>query len=214
MFTGIISSKGQVKSLQRKEELILLTLALEPQERPFSAGESIAVNGVCLTLTSFTGNTVVFDLSAETINRSTLGQLLPLDWVNTERSLTLGASLGGHWVLGHADGVGKVTQIDRKGGNLFLHFWAPAEVQEYVVFKGSIAVDGVSLTIAEAKADGFGVTIVPHTAEETTLGSKRVGDRVNLEADIIGKYVKKFLMNKDVERKEITPEFLKAHGFL
>lgn len=214
MFTGIVSSQGRVKKLEPRGNLVQLSLILEPGERAFSVGESIAVNGVCLTLTAFKEKLVSFDVSSETLDRSTLGEVSSGEAVNIERSLRMGDSLGGHWVLGHVDGVGKVTRIERKGENLFLHFWAPPEVQEYVVFKGSIAVDGVSLTIAEIEHEGFSVVVIPHTAKETTLGNKRVGDKVNLEADIIGKYVKKFLSGKDLGKKEITPEFLKAHGFL
>lgn len=214
MFTGIVSTKSPVKKLQRLGDMASLTITLAPQDRPFSLGESIAVSGVCLTVTKFTDNTVTFDLSPETLRRSTLGGLSSGDWVNIERSLRLGDPLGGHWVLGHADGVGKLIQKERQGENLVLSFGVPSEVQEYVVFKGSIAVDGVSLTIAEAKPEGFSVALIPHTARETTLGNIRVGDQVNLEADIIGKYVKKFLTGKEISKKEVTAEFLKGHGFL
>lgn len=214
MFTGIVSAKGQVKSLQRRGDMALLTLALGPRDRPFSIGESIAVNGVCLTLTTFAGDSVTFDLSAETLARSTLGGLLPKDWVNVERSLRLGDPLGGHWVLGHVDGVGKVIRREQQGEKLLLSFEVPSPVQEYAVFKGSIAVEGVSLTIAQLQPEGFSVALIPHTAGETTLGNKRVGDKVNLEADVIGKYVKKFLSGKELPPREVTPGLLKEHGFL
>lgn len=214
MFTGLISAKSPVKKIQRRWDLASLTLALDPSDRPFALGESIAVNGVCLTVASFTKNLLTFDLSGETLKRSTLGELSPPEEVNVERALRLGDPLGGHWVLGHVDGVGRLSQKEVRGDNLWLNFWAPPEVHEYIVFKGSIAVDGVSLTVAEVQSDGFSVAVIPLTARETTLGNKTVGSKVNLEADIIGKYVKKFLTGKEWGKKEVTAEFLREHGFL
>ena len=185
MFTGIVEELGTVRS--RAGGRIVVACRTVTGDSP--VGASIAVNGVCLTVVENDGASLAFDLSPETIDRSTLGELEEGAPVNLERPVTLSTRLGGHLVQGHVDGVGTVTRLDRNGGGAELTVEAPEQVARYLVEKGSVAVDGVSLTVAARDGAAFDVALIPHTLDVTTLGRAAPGHPVNLEADVIAKYV-------------------------
>ena len=207
MFTGIIEEVGRVASAQSNSLTISASQALCGME----AGGSIAVNGVCLTITSFNTNSLSVDIMPETLMRTNLGLLCVGDEVNLERPLALGGYLGGHLVQGHVDDTGRVTAINREGGAMLIRFEAPPQVMGYMVEKGFIAVDGVSLTVVTKDTSSFQVAIVDYTRRHTTLGSRRVSDLVNLEVDVIAKYVEQL---SRPHRPGVTVDFLQEHGFL
>jgi len=207
VFTGIIEEVGRVASAQSNSLTISASQALCGME----AGGSIAVNGVCLTITSFNTNSLSVDIMPETLMRTNLGLLCAGDEVNLERPLALGGYLGGHLVQGHVDDTGRVTTINREGGAMLIRFEAPPQVMGYMVEKGFIAVDGVSLTVVTKDTSSFQVAIVDYTRRHTTLGSKRVSDLVNLEVDVIAKYVEQL---SRPHRPAVTVDFLQEHGFL
>jgi riboflavin synthase len=207
MFTGIVQETGKVVSITAGR----LAVAAGAVMGGLELGGSIAVNGVCLTATEVTGSSFMVGVMPETLRRTNLGRLRPGDRVNLERPLGLGGEIGGHLVQGHIDGTGRVASVVREGEALLIDFSAPAEVMHYIVDKGFIAVDGASLTVVEKGTDSFRVSIVGFTREHTILADKKVGDEVNLEADIIGKYVAEFLKPQS---KGISAEFLREHGFL
>lgn len=195
MFTGLIEALGQVEALAPcgpGRELVLVEPALAPQ---LTIGESVAVNGVCLTVVACQGNTFRFQLGPETLTRTNLGQLQPGDQVNLERALRVGDRLGGHFVQGHVDGVGTLLRRQSEGDWDRVWFSCPAALTVQMVPKGSIAVDGISLTLVEVTSEGFSVALIPHTLHHTTLGFKKPGDTVNLETDLLAKYVGKYLEN-------------------
>lgn len=195
MFTGIVQEIGKVKeiSINLNSRISVLSEKIYPVAE---IGESISVNGVCLSLVKKDKNILYFDLSKETIKKTNLSHLRPMSPVNLERSLTLSTPIGGHLILGHGDGVSKVISIKNVGSTKRVKFSLPAELKRWAVEKGSIAVNGVSLTIAELGRDYFEVELIPITLEKTNLGSLKIGDLVNLEMDIIGKYVERFLKEK------------------
>ena len=207
MFTGIIQEVGRVSSTQPGKLVITASRVLEAME----LGGSITVNGVCLTIVSFNTNSFSVDIMPETLKRTNLGLLRAGDGVNLERPLALGGELGGHLVQGHIDDTGRVTSIIPDGETMLVRFEAPPEVMCYIVEKGFIAVDGVSLTVVVRDASSFQVSVVAYTREHTTLGNRRVGDLVNLEVDIIAKYVERL---SSAHRTGITVDFLQEHGFL
>jgi riboflavin synthase len=212
MFTGIIEDIGTVKAIDKGRDSIKLKLQSGLPFDELKAGDSLAVNGVCLTLTGIAEGLLSVDLSHETLAATTLKDLKPGAEVHLERALAFGGRLGGHLVTGHVDGVGEVVSKTPKGPNLDLEFLAPAEVVPFLIPKGSVAVDGVSLTVNQPAGRRFKVTLVPHTLEQTNLSGRRVGDRVNLEADLLGKYVKHFVSGGS--SKGIDEQFLAEHGFL
>jgi len=216
MFTGLVETTGTIQRLERTGRDLHLTVraSLEPPE--LKIGESIAVDGVCLTVVSLQGDAFTVDVSEETVSRSTLGQRRQGDEVNLERALRLGDRLGGHLVSGHADGTGRVVARQRRGESLVLKFEIPVELSRYIIEKGSIAVDGVSLTVNRCEGRQFEVNVVPHTAGASTLGNLKVGDGVNIEVDLIGKYVEKFLLQRTGSQSAggVDREFLGRHGFL
>jgi len=207
VFTGIIEEMGRVISASSAGLVIAASDVLHGMGR----GASMAVNGVCLTVTNFDSSSFSVDVMPETLKRTNLGLLYAGDGVNLERALPLGGRLGGHLVQGHVDDTGRVTSITWEGGAMLFRFEAPPEVMQYVAEKGFIAVDGVSLTIVTKDTSSFQVSVVDYTRKYTTLGTKRVGDRVNLEVDIIAKYVKQL---SQAYRPGITVDFLQEHGFL
>ncbi len=194
MFTGLISAVTRVVSLRAGAEGAILAVERPTAFEDVAVGESIAVSGVCLTVVSpAPGRVLFFDLSPETLARSAFGDLGPGVGVNLERSLAAGDRLGGHIVAGHVDGTAEVLAVEKSGDSWTFRFSLPAPLARYTVEKGSIAVDGVSLTVATLGEDSFDVAVVPHTFRSTTLGAKKPGDRVNIEVDVLGKYVERLL---------------------
>ena len=216
MFTGIIEQTGKIKSFRKIGNQAKITIEFYANASDLTLGESIAVNGVCLTVVKSGNGYFAADISEETLDRTNLGGLKPTDKVNLERSLKISERLGGHFVSGHIDGVGNISKKIKKGEDVLLTIKAPEKIMKYVVEKGSIAVDGISLTVASCDEKSFTISIIPHTEVCTNLKWKKSGDIVNLENDMIGKYVEKFvnLKNRNNEGKsKISKEFLTAHGF-
>lgn len=193
MFTGIIEELGRVKNISHGTDSAVITIEASLILEGLKLGDSIAVNGVCLTAVQFGSDFFKADVMSETLSRSNLGKLSLGAKVNLERALALKDRLGGHLVSGHIDGVGKILKIEKKDIALLYTILAPDKVLKYVIEKGSVAIDGISLTVVSFDKDSFKVSLIPHTAKLTTLGYKKVGDEVNLEGDIIGKYVEKML---------------------
>ncbi len=206
MFTGIVEGIGRITAATRRNLVIATSNALQGIE----LGGSIAVNGVCLTITNFDANSFSVDMMPETLIRTNLGLLGAGDRVNLERPLVLGGRLGGHLVQGHVDDTARVASVTWDGETMLIRFEASAEVMRYIVEKGFIAVDGVSLTVVTRNAGSFQVSIVNYTQKHTTLGSRQVGDLVNLEIDIIAKYVEQL---SQTHSPGITADFLQKHGF-
>ena len=193
MFTGIIEELGKVRSVERRGENARIVIDAQLVVEGTNHGDSIAVNGVCLTALDIDNNSFAADVSMETLARSTLGTLKPGTPVNLERSVTPSTRLGGHIVQGHVDARGRLLGVEDHGESWTVRFAYPAEIARYLVFKGSVAVEGISLTIAGLTDDYFEVAIIPKTWEVTNLSSLKVGDGVNLEVDVIGKYVERLL---------------------
>ena len=218
MFTGLVEGIGKVKEIQRIRKDMRLILVPQFDMSGSREGDSISVNGVCLSIAGIQGEAFSMDVSVETMSRSTMGQLKPGDEVNLERALRLGDRLGGHLVSGHVDGVGKILKKEQKERSWLLRIGIDETLARYTIEKGSIAVEGISLTINDCQDTYFEVNIIPHTAQETTISKKRVGDLVNIETDMIGKYVEKFFQKQGVSAEEKRPssineEMLTKHGF-
>ncbi|MBI5478628.1 MAG: riboflavin synthase [Deltaproteobacteria bacterium] len=211
MFTGIIEEVGRLGAVTRGDQAT--ELRIETALDPGPVGSSLAVEGVCLTVTGHARGQASVTVGPETLQRTTLGALRVGDPVNLERPLRLQDRLGGHLVAGHVDAVGEIVRGRAVGPARELYVRAPAEVLRYVVPKGSIAVDGISLTVNLVDAEGFGVTLIPHTISATTLARKDAGARVNLEADLIGKYVEKFVDAAQGGGGGVTLDLLKEHGY-
>ena len=220
MFTGIVEELGKVQSLSRGAKSARMVLEARLVLEDVKLGDSIAVNGVCLTVTEFSANRFGVDIMAETLDRSNLGQLSPGEMVNLERALRLCDRLGGHLVSGHIDGVGTILRERKEDLARILDISAPPGVTRYTIEKGSITVDGTSLTVVSVGDGGFTVSLIPHTRGLTTLGYKKVGHTVNLEADLIGKYVEKMMgisgkTDKDsAPRSGLSIDFLAQNGFV
>lgn len=201
MFTGIVEETGIVHAIRSSPESIRLDVAARIAGKGVALGDSVAVNGCCLTVVarrSLKGRFVLsFDLLRETWNRTNFSAVAPGARVNLERSLAVGARLGGHFVTGHVDDTGTITRWERHGADHVLEVAAPKSVRPLLLFKGSIAVDGISLTVAAVTRSGFRVWIIPHTREVTALADRKLGDRVNLEADLLGKYVARLLPQRN-----------------
>ena len=193
MFTGIVRERGRVLAARRGDEGLRLVVDPGVLAGTAAVGDSVAVNGVCLTAIEVHGGTFAFDAVPETLRRSTFGSLDVGDLVNLEPALRAGEPLGGHVVQGHVDGVGRVRSVRAEGDGARMWIDAPQPVLRLCVEKGSVAVDGVSLTVAELDDLGFAVALVPHTLSATTLGGRRAGDQVNLEADVLAKYVERLI---------------------
>ena len=207
MFTGIVEEIGTVRTAQPARLIIAAKRVLDGTK----PGDSIAVNGACLTVIAVDSQSFSVEVSPETLRRTNLGQVRPGDGVNLERGLAVGDRMGGHFVQGHVDGTGRITALTPEEGAILMSVSAPAEIMGYVVEKGFIAVDGVSLTIISHDATSFTISLVPYTREHTTLGSRRPGDTVNIEVDVLAKYVEQLIKAR---QSGITPEFLTEHGFL
>ena len=217
MFTGLIEGTGKLKTVEPRGKDMRLSIQASFDLEGFQTGESVAVDGVCLTVVSWQARAFTLDVSQETLSRTTLGQRSVGDEVNLERALRLGDRLGGHLVNGHVDGKARVMARKQRGDSLVFVFEVAAELGRYIIEKGSVAVNGVSLTVNRCDEQSFDVNIVPHTARVTTIGSLRVGDEVNIEVDIIGKYVERFVRPMQESDSPSTGGvdrgFLAKHGF-
>jgi len=216
MFTGLIETDCTVKSLRRSASAMQITVDLGHIADETKIGNSIAVSGVCLTIAGLENSLATFDVSSETLEKSTLGQLKPASSVNIERALKPSDRIGGHFVLGHIDGTATIKRIDRHGQFADIRFAAGPKLLDQMVVKGSVAVDGISLTIANMDENSFSVAIIPETLRNTTLGKAKIGDEVNIETDIITKIIKKQLesaLRGLPQEQKLTVEKLKELGF-
>jgi len=213
MFTGIIEEVGTVQAIQHGENSSFIEIKAEKVLSDVHAGDSIAVNGVCLTVTEFSKNTFRADVMNETLKRSSLGSLKNGSSVNLERAMSANGRFGGHMVSGHIDGTGVISAVKNDGIAVWYTINTTSEIMQYIIEKGSIAVDGISLTVAKVTNSSFSVSIIPHTAQQTILSFKKTGDIVNLENDIVGKYVGKFI-NADIKKSNISMNFLAENGFI
>ncbi|MGI6037898.1 MAG: riboflavin synthase [Limnochordia bacterium] len=211
MFTGLVEEIGTVVRWQQGADMRKLTIRGKQIMDDLKIDDSVAVNGLCLTVTERTADTFTADVMPESVRMSNLGLLQANDSVNLERAMALGDRLGGHLVTGHIDGTGIVHRIQPEGNAVLIDIHAPPEILSYVVAKGSITVDGVSLTVISCDQRSFRVGVIPHTAKQTIIGQYKPGTKVNLETDLIGKYVERFLKARDPG--EITIDFLKENGF-
>jgi riboflavin synthase len=213
MFTGLIEVICRVKSTYITGGGMLLSVDLGKLAEQCKVGDSIAINGVCLTIAQLRGGLAEFDISSETLTKSTLGKLKPSSAVNAELAMKVADRFGGHFVLGHVDGIATIKKIEQQGQFAHIKFAVNPELLAQMVFKGSVAVDGISLTIAYMNEDSFSVSIIPETLKKTTLGQAKIGDTVNIETDIIVKTIKKQLEKILPTGQKLTIERLKELGF-
>ena len=215
MFTGIIEEIGKMVRIQSGSAAGKIELKADKVLEDTKIGDSIAVNGVCLTVIELKGDGFVADVMPETLKRSNLGKLSPGSRVNLERAMAMNGRFGGHIVSGHIDGTGMIEKVWREQNAVWYTIHTPKELMRYIVEKGSIAIDGISLTVAGVTEESFSVSIIPHTLGETILGEKMAKDVVNLENDIIGKYVERLMEPRETEKAEsaITKDFLLRAGF-
>ena len=211
MFTGIVEEIGVIRQIRRGAHSSVLTIGADTVLSDLKIGDSVAVNGVCLTATSLGSDSFTADVMHETLRRSSLGSLAPGSRVNLERAM----AANGHIVSGHIDGTGRIASTRRDDNAVWYTVETPAPLLRYIVEKGSITIDGISLTVATVEQDRFSVSVIPHTAQVTILGEKGPGDTVNLETDIIGKYVEKLLQPapEPTGSRGVTLEFLAENGF-
>ncbi len=213
MFTGLIERVCMVKSAQTSVGALKLSIDLGKLAGESKIGDSIAINGTCLTVSRLTGNLATFDVSGETLAKSNMGRLTAGSKVNVELSMKIGDRFGGHIVQGHVDGVATIKAIDSRGEFADIRFEAEGELLDQMVVKGSVAVDGISLTIAGMEGNSFSVAVIPETLKKTTLGEAKTGDVVNIETDIITKTIKKQLEKILPQGQTLTVEKLKQMGF-
>jgi riboflavin synthase len=213
LFTGLILEIGEITSARKRSGGAILSLRSNKVASDAKQGDSISVNGVCLTVVSKDSNVLSFDLSDETLHSTNLGSLKTGDIINLEPSLSPDSKIGGHFVTGHVDAVGKIRSKVRIGDMVKVEIEAPVNVMNFLVEKGSVSVDGISLTVVDILKDSFTVVIIPHTAKLTTMGFKGPGDTVNIEADILGKYVARFL-NKERDRDSRFMKTLMEEGYV
>ncbi|MDF2591180.1 MAG: riboflavin synthase, alpha subunit [Clostridia bacterium] len=216
MFTGLVEEIGVLKAIGKGAKSAQLTIGADKVLQDIKLGDSISTNGVCLTVVAFSNNSFTVDVMPETMRRSNLKDLKPGSKINLERALRLGDRLGGHIVSGHIDGIGLIRTIEAEDNATWVTIEAGVAIMKYVIEKGSIAIDGTSLTVARVGKEDFKVSIIPLTRDETTLLSKKIGEEVNLECDMVGKYIERLTMfNKDNNKNgEINLDFLKENGFV
>lgn len=215
MFTGIVEEIGEIKDIKRGSKSSELTVKASKVLKDTVIGDSIMTSGVCLTVTHLDQDTFKADVMSETLNRTALGSLLIGSQLNLERALNLQTRLGGHMVSGHIDGTGVITRFRKDDNAVWVTVEADKALLRYVIEKGSIAIDGISLTVVTVSETEFQVSIIPHTGEETTLLKHKIGDKVNLECDLIGKYVEKLLglSSQSDNKNELTEALLKTNGY-
>jgi riboflavin synthase len=213
MFTGIIEDKGKVLKIESRGQEKRLTIGFPPHLTELQLGDSININGVCLTIAQKQEQKIEVDLSQETLQKTVLGELKEGDLVNLERALRLNDRLGGHIVTGHIDGTGIIVGKNRERDFLQVRIKIPESILKYVVQKGSIAIDGISLTVNQCQEEEIQLTLIPYTLQKTTLMDKKIGDRVNVEADILGKYVERLLDRGEKRSPKLDLSFLREHGF-
>jgi riboflavin synthase len=213
MFTGLIEDTGRVASFHRHGEAGILAVETALPTADIAIGDSVAVNGACLTVIARSDRSLTFDVSPESISRTTIGKLSSSSRVNLERALRLGDRLGGHIVSGHIDCAGQLIRSENRSGNHQLQFSLPPEHARYLVEKGSVTIDGISLTVNTISHEGFSVNIIPHTYSSTTLGQLKIGDQVNIETDIIGKYVER-LTSPWKSKGGLSIKTLAENGFI
>jgi len=216
LFTGLVEELGTIKAINNGPASSLLKIQARFVLEDVKLGDSIAINGVCLTVVKFTSSDFDVQIMEETLTKTNLKDLKTGDKVNLERALRMGDRLGGHLVSGHIDEVGKISEQTKHDIAIVTRITAPSNFLDYLIPKGSVAIDGISLTVIDVNANDFTISLIPHTMALTTLGIKGVGDIVNLESDMLGKYVKKFVMNdKQVNNKKgLSMNFLAENGFL
>jgi riboflavin synthase len=220
MFTGIIEGPGCVEAIRPAGEGKRIAVSADFSLKGTRVGDSISVNGACLTAVSIAGNRFEADLSPETLERTTFGSVRTGERVNLERAMRLSDRLDGHLVSGHIDGIGRISAKTPSANAILITIAVPAELARYTIEKGSVAADGISLTINRRDAESFSISIIPLTARATTIGAKKVGDPVNIENDMVGKYIEHFLRERGVEEKRasgrsgIDMKFLAESGFL
>lgn len=220
MFTGIVEEMGTIREIRKNRESAVVFVKAVKILEDLKIGDSVAVNGVCLTVAEFFPGGFGADVMHETLNRSTLGSLQPGSRVNLERAMAADGRFGGHIVAGHVDGKGIIRKIEKDDNALWYTIAADMGILRYIVEKGSVAIDGISLTVAAVSRDSFQVSVIPHTARETVLQERKPGDEVNLENDVIGKYVERFLtfpgerkQQEETAKEGITLELLRKYGF-
>lgn len=213
MFTGIIEEIGIVSSAIKTTSSIKLTIEAKKIIEDIHLGDSIAVNGICLTVTEFSTSSFTSDVMHETINRTSLKNIKQGTKVNLERAMLANNRFGGHIVSGHIDGIGTIINIKRDNIAIWFTIKANEKIMQYIIEKGSIAIDGISLTVADLTKDSFRVSVIPHTLKNTILSNKNINDTVNLENDCIGKYIKKFVSDQSIYSSKINREFLLKYGY-
>ena len=213
MFTGIVEEVGTIKNIKRGQHSAILTIQAKTVLEETRLGDSIAVNGICLTVTRLFPDGFSADVMHETLNRSSLARLTEGSMVNLERAMAANGRFGGHIVAGHVDGVGHIANIRKDDTAVWYTVHAGAEILRYVVEKGSVTIDGISLTVAAVDGDGFSVSTIPHTVAQTNLNQRRRGDSVNLETDVVGKYIEKLLRPEPPKQNNLTKEMLLRCGF-
>ncbi len=212
MFTGIIEDVGSIAGIGKREGRWTVTVLAGFNPGDIREGDSIAVNGVCLTVTGLAGSAFQADASLETLSLTTLRTLSINDRVNLERAMRLDSRLGGHIVMGHVDGTGRIAAIGPEGDSIRMDIETPAEISRYIVKKGSVAIDGISLTVNDQRDNRFTLNVIPYSAAKTTIGSKHLGDQVNVETDILGRYVEKFIKRGEKDGSDL--DFLYRYGYI
>ena len=216
MFTGLIEEMGKILTVAKSAQGAKITIAAKKVLEDVLLGDSICTNGICLTVTSFDKDRFSVDVMAETMRRSNFQHIAPGDAVNLERALRVGDRLGGHMVSGHIDGVGVIKSYEKEDNAIWITIEAREDLLKYIIMKGSITIDGVSLTVAYVDQEKFKVSVIPHTKDMTTLLLKGTGSEVNLECDMVGKYIEKFMSyeEKRPKKQKLNEDFLKEHGYL
>lgn len=212
MFTGIIEDVGAIAGIGKGEGRWTFTIRTGFNPGDIREGDSIAVNGVCLTVTGLEGGSIKTDASLETLSLTTLRGSSINDRVNLERAMRADSRLGGHIVMGHVDGIGRIVAVGPEGDSLKVEIETPAEISRYIVKKGSVAIDGISLTVNDQRDNRFTLNVIPYSAAKTTIGSKNLGDHVNVETDILGRYVEKFVTPREKDGSDL--DFLYRYGYI